>query len=252
MKASDNEYPSLLVKEGTVPANPAAGDQRLYIDSADHVLKRVNSSGTVVAVGAGGSSLWSPDDIPASPHASDQEFNATLSGWSTLGSLDTSEANVIPSQYHISKTTSGNQYDGIYRACPSVPFTMTMRLRDFTAWTLYQSIGLILLDAGPAKLYTFGSFFNNNIQYSYMKANVGGTRGTYVDTPLYGQYRNYIRMVVTDGAHVANQISRDGLQWQTVHTGIDSGLATPAYFGVYVHGYSAVDVEGYVDWIRFA
>lgn len=43
------------VTEQTVPANPDSGDQRLYIDSADHKLKRVNSSGTVTTIeGAAG------------------------------------------------------------------------------------------------------------------------------------------------------------------------------------------------------
>lgn len=55
-KASDNPYPSLLVVEGSAPASPPAGDQRLFIDSADHKLKRVNSSGTVTTVEGGGSS----------------------------------------------------------------------------------------------------------------------------------------------------------------------------------------------------
>jgi hypothetical protein len=50
-KASDNEFPSLLIKEGSAPASPAAGDQRLFIDSADHLLKIKNSSGTVSAAG---------------------------------------------------------------------------------------------------------------------------------------------------------------------------------------------------------
>ena len=50
MKASNNEYPSILVLESTAPANPASGDQRLFIDSADHTLKRKNSSGTVTSI----------------------------------------------------------------------------------------------------------------------------------------------------------------------------------------------------------
>lgn len=57
MKASDNPFPTFLAVEGTTPASPAAGRQKLFIDSADHKLKRVNSSGTVVTVegtGAGG------------------------------------------------------------------------------------------------------------------------------------------------------------------------------------------------------
>jgi len=50
--ASDNPFPSFLVTEGSAPSSPAAGKQRLYIDSADHKLKRKNSSGTVTTIEA--------------------------------------------------------------------------------------------------------------------------------------------------------------------------------------------------------
>lgn len=45
-KASDNAFPSILITEGTEPSAPAAGKQRLYIDSTSHLLKATNSSGT--------------------------------------------------------------------------------------------------------------------------------------------------------------------------------------------------------------
>lgn len=45
-KASDNAFPSLLITESTEPTAPAAGKQRLYIDSTSHKLKATNSSGT--------------------------------------------------------------------------------------------------------------------------------------------------------------------------------------------------------------
>jgi hypothetical protein len=51
-KASDNEFPSLLIKEGSAPSNPASGDQRLYIDSSDHKLKRKSSGGSVTVIEA--------------------------------------------------------------------------------------------------------------------------------------------------------------------------------------------------------
>jgi hypothetical protein len=53
--ASDNAFPSFLVTEGTAPSSPAAGKQRLFIDSSDHLLKYKNSSGTVTAVAAAAS-----------------------------------------------------------------------------------------------------------------------------------------------------------------------------------------------------
>jgi hypothetical protein len=64
-KASDNAYPSILITEGTVPASPAAGKQRLYIDSTTHLPKVVNSSGTASNVG-GGSAL-TVEEVDGSP-----------------------------------------------------------------------------------------------------------------------------------------------------------------------------------------
>lgn len=54
MLASNNKFPSMLVGEGTVPATPASGSQRMYFDSADHKLKRVDSTGTVTIIESAG------------------------------------------------------------------------------------------------------------------------------------------------------------------------------------------------------
>jgi len=47
---SDNKFPKVIITEGSAPASPSAGDQKLYIDSSDHKLKRKNSGGTVQSV----------------------------------------------------------------------------------------------------------------------------------------------------------------------------------------------------------
>jgi hypothetical protein len=59
-KASDNAYPSILITEGTEPSAPAAGKQRLYIDSTTHHLMRTNSSGTETDIEAasGSTGAW--------------------------------------------------------------------------------------------------------------------------------------------------------------------------------------------------
>jgi hypothetical protein len=43
--ASNNAFTSLLITEGTEPTAPAAGKQRLYVDSTTHLLKRTDTSG---------------------------------------------------------------------------------------------------------------------------------------------------------------------------------------------------------------
>lgn len=55
-KASDNVFPYVHVAPAAAPASPAAGSQRLFLDSADgNKLKRKDSSGTVTVVEGGGS-----------------------------------------------------------------------------------------------------------------------------------------------------------------------------------------------------
>jgi len=44
---SNNPFPSVLVVEGSAPAAPAAGQDRVYVDSADHLLKWKDSSSVV-------------------------------------------------------------------------------------------------------------------------------------------------------------------------------------------------------------
>ena len=57
-KASDNAFPSILITEGTEPSAPAAGKQRLYIDSTTHLLKATDSSGTDRTIEGGGIGAW--------------------------------------------------------------------------------------------------------------------------------------------------------------------------------------------------
>lgn len=56
-KASDNLFPKVLIVEGTAPSSPSSGDQALFIDSADHKLKRKNSSGAVTTIESAAASL---------------------------------------------------------------------------------------------------------------------------------------------------------------------------------------------------
>lgn len=45
--ASQNEFPHVLLVEGSTPTTPASGNHALYVASADDLLKHVDSSGAV-------------------------------------------------------------------------------------------------------------------------------------------------------------------------------------------------------------
>lgn len=51
---SNNPFPKvILVEQGSTPSSPSSGDQKLFIDSDDHHLKRVDSLGNVVDIEGG-------------------------------------------------------------------------------------------------------------------------------------------------------------------------------------------------------
>lgn len=98
----DNPSPYLTLVEGTAPADPASGDQLLFIDSADHQLKRVDSGGTVTPIEGGGGTGggWDTNiDLPLS----------TLTGWTAGGGTWSAASGVIqqtvtdasPSRLHL-------------------------------------------------------------------------------------------------------------------------------------------------------
>lgn len=97
MKASDNPFPSILVEETAAPAAPPAGSQRLFIDPVDHLLKTIDSAGTISTIGSGGGgggggSTGFTDDFTAADAALD-----TYNGWTRVGSVAAGQNLVIAS-----------------------------------------------------------------------------------------------------------------------------------------------------------
>lgn len=121
-KASDNQFPKLLLVEGAAPASPAAGNQGLFIDSADHKLKRVNSAGTVTVIEAAGTGGGAASLVRA-VLASD--FTTTATG-TTVDVLTTtftppvSGVLTVVSRIRLANTGSSDLYS-VFSITPTVP-----------------------------------------------------------------------------------------------------------------------------------
>jgi hypothetical protein len=88
---SSTNIPAVQIKEGTTPANAAAGTQKIFIDSSSHHLKRLNSSGTVVDIEGGGGAT--PDYISIEDH----KASGTDGGTFTSGAWQTRDLNTTVS-----------------------------------------------------------------------------------------------------------------------------------------------------------
>ena len=256
--------PSRAVNRITFPNGTVgiAGDTATYTPTAGSTSDTVGTypgAGGVYIPGLRGSA----DVRPTSPHASDDEFEA-LSGWTTLGTLDTSNVSDFPSHWHGKRTIAAAQdMNGIYKAIPAggMPFTVIAHLKGVVGGTIGTGLpatGLMLLDSTPTKLWTTGlayaSGFGSWNDMNYSSWTNRTTRATNVDVNI-GQGSKpeiFMRMVVTSSTSVAGSFSFDGMVWWPLYTGVNSGL-TVANVGIFVGGYTiGVTCDAVWDWIRFA
>jgi len=112
-KASDNAFPSLLITEGTEPSAPAAGKQRLYIDSTTHVLMLTNSSGTESVVGGGALGAWTD----YTPTLTALTTNPTLGSSTVTGryKLLDSKTGIVRVEFNVTTGGAWNAGSGEYR-----------------------------------------------------------------------------------------------------------------------------------------
>jgi hypothetical protein len=167
-KASDNEFPSLLFKEGSAPASPSAGDQRLFIDSADHLLKYKNSGGTVSDVGGGGT----PSFVGCFA------YNSTTQSFSD-GALTYMALNAEAwdtSSFHDNSTNNSRLV---------APVTGYYRLSGGIWYATTTGTNYILYDKNHAGVYIRGGATAWN----------GGSSGVFLSTTVYLAATEYIEMV---------------------------------------------------------
>lgn len=117
-KASDNPFPSVLITEGTEPAAPAAGKQRLYIDSTTHKLKRTDSSGTDVTIES-----TTPAFVGARAYSSTtQSINDSTETVVTLGSEQFDSDTFHDTSSNTGRMTIPSGQDGKYIVIAQVRF----------------------------------------------------------------------------------------------------------------------------------
>jgi len=214
-----------------------------------HDLVQVpTGAGSIIIPGLAGS----PDIVPSSPSGYDDEFSA-LSGWTTLGTLDTLNVTDFASHVHIKRATGAWDVDGIYKTCPSMAssWTVTAKFTDYFAAANYQQCGLMLAEASPGKLYIFGPLYTGSAAiYSTTWTNRtsrSGYESGVVNPVLY----QYFRLIVASSTNVTCQISRSGIFWTTIFANRNPNF-TIGNVGIAITTNDASGTMGtIVDWIRF-
>lgn len=237
---------------GTSAGDIAEGNHTHAGGGMTDAVQTNSGAGNIYVPGLRGS----PDAKPASPAAKDDEFEA-LSGWTTHGSLDISNVSDFPSNLHIGNTSIGYAVNGIYKAVPSIPFTVTAKLSGFYCLSNYLQAGIMLLDATPTALYVvgplFGGFASIPTDFAVGKWTNRTTRASATDTDMHVvMWNGYIRIVVNSSSNVDLYFSDNGYAYIPILTAQNPGF-TVANVGLAVAGNTAGGkVDAFFDWIRFS
>ena len=215
-----------------------------------------------VSVGLlGSTSEPSIDDVPANPHALDDEFNGSQlsANWLWIaqgnavaavadGSLSLTKAN----------TGSGNSIAYIYKQPPATPWTLTAKILILGSDTTFTSQGLVVASSN-GQIVTFNSGFGSTTRrievYRFNNPNsynsapfeqpVSGTVGE-KGTPYYARIKN-------TGSSLLFSLSEDGITFSSnpLYTeSISSFLGNVSRVGFNTasqNGDAAISVE----WARF-
>lgn len=236
------------------------------VTTLDFVGAGVTASGagattTVTISGSSGSSGAAP-----SPTADDDEFDVTdvsdpMTGWTTLGTPTTHNINSTrASNYYVKLNATGTTaLTGIYKACPSIPFTVTAKVSDYIAvnTNFMRGASLFIAEAAPGKIEAIEILRNGGVSAgSHAEVNAYTNRTTYSSTPTASTQQNvdapaYLRIVVTSSSNVSYYISSAGFLWTTVLAGRNPGFTVGA-IGLSVDPENATfNCEALFDWVRF-
>jgi hypothetical protein len=215
-----------------------------------------------VASGAGGVRIpglsGSPDIQVAG--ANDDEFDTTdtsdpMTGWTTMGSPTAHDINsTVKSHYYLKQTNATSALVGIYRAAPSTPFTVTVKVSDVAYSANYASAALFVGETTPGKMVRLETQYGNGAyRISVERFN---SPSAYVDNPynaanLTGFAPLYLRMVVTSSTSFAFYWSRGGMVWSAVATGYNPGFTVGSVGLNLTVENSSNTCEAAFDWIRF-
>lgn len=202
----DNNSPYLtIVEQGSTPSNPASGKQKLFIRNSDHVLCRVDSSGTITVVGEAAI----VQDWKASVRVA-TTANITLSGTQTIDGVS-----VIANDRVLVKDQSTGANNGIY-VCAAGAWS---RATDFDASSEVTAGTAVPVEEGTTNgdkiflLTTNNPITLGSTALAFTSLNgsggVANAVGTYSSLPAAGNTGKIY--LPTDGLSI--QID-DGAAWQ--------------------------------------
>jgi hypothetical protein len=237
------------VQSGTRGAQPTPASDAvgvLYFVSDEDVLERWSGSAWVqVAINA----VEAPAD-PTLPTGG--TLLTDLTGWTTFGSVTANHDSTVPDCVFLE--TASQNVVGVYRALPSLPSTLTLRVDDCYYMTNYcGGLGLFLSAGDPASngIVKFGPGWGDGNKLQAVRYNNAGswnsTPGN-VDHLFTLPY--FVRAIVASATDAEFQFCRGGQVWTTVYD-YSSLPFTATHWGVCLYASASTATRGSYPWVHY-
>lgn len=253
MKAEDNPFPYITLVEGSTPASPASGRQREFIDSADHKVKRVDSTGTVVTVEGGGGSTSTK--MPLDPATPTDGFTGTSLdvAWTLGGSYVSGDFTFGDSWLACATARAAGSY--VYRTPPGSWSTITMKCTSL-APTSGADFGILAVDATGAGVGA-AAVYNGAPDGTIIGTLAGGIYSSGVlasaDIPGANTVRGQVHWLRLrkSGTSWFASASLNGVNWASETTALTNS-ATIARIGFGAWTSTATPKSFGIDWFHVA
>lgn len=263
-----------LRQQTSHPSAPASGHELLYVISGSpHGGLFVQDSagrhiGPFITGTSGGNltllkSIWNVDAPPASPSASDSEFNGGSNSVPTgfteydPGSILTVTESSTYKNVQLSHTTIAGTLDvaGIYKAIPAGDFTIWTKYHFYGQNVNYAFIGLCLWEDATdssKKIAGYGLSPRNNTLLNnglYLQTNYNTFNSATENNFNFIQSSGYLELR-RNGSNYYLRYSNDGLSFFGGSSALNPGF-TPVHFGVGMGNTTGVTLLGTFDFFRY-
>lgn len=270
------------IPEAAAPGTPSSGNVRLYAKTDGNLYQKDDAGTETGLAGGGGGAPTSAKYVTTATDGTlsaevvipgfgshpdirvagtnDDEFDTTdttdpMTGWTTLGTPTTHDMNSTAlSHYYVKQNaTASTSWVGIYKANPSIPFTVTAKLASSFARANYSSAGLFVGQATPGNMLVLlrGHNTTPGIIADELFTNPTTFSTQYTSFTGYALGPVWLRIVVTASTNIACYYSLDGLLFTTLETGRNPGF-TVGSVGLACKTENATYAqEAMFDWIRF-
>jgi len=192
---------------------------------------------------------WSPDSL-----THDYEFDSALSGWTDLGTPTKDADSTADSHLYLERASSASvAWDGIYRAIPATPFTVTIKVTDVSHHVTdgTMQVALILGAATPGEFVSaayIGDTRGYSVSERYTNRTTYNTQHGAVRV-IYGP-PCYLRFTVNSTTSYDSYCSHNGLVWVPIVTAQNPGFTIGSYgIAVFSNGSPGSPTKAFIDWL---